>query len=227
MQGIGTIPIGDQLRCHLLSAAPCFAENDTIDIGIIIGNPLECQIAIISAHHIVEMTDILINTLFIPHRHLHRLPHKLSYNSTNLLRHCRRKQQKTTLIRDFREDQHNILNKAHIQHLIRLIQYHIFNPLQRDGISSDQVQESPRSSHHHLCSPPHSLYLLLNRGATIDSHDPKVINVDRIARHIPSNLQAELTRRSDNQGLRIPIGTRDILYHRQTKSSRLTTTCLR
>ena len=54
---------------------------------------------------------------------------------------------------DLTKDQLHILAEAHVQHLIRLIQYHHVHQIQLDSMSAHVIHDTSRGSHDNLYAP--------------------------------------------------------------------------
>src|SRR5690606_37162625 len=74
----------------------------------------------------------------------------------------RREERGLTLLRGLAEDRLDILDEAHVEHLIGLVQYHVPNAGQVETASPDVIQNPPRSSHDHIDSPPEPAELAID-----------------------------------------------------------------
>ena len=54
---------------------------------------------------------------------------------------------------DLTKDQLHILTEAHVEHLIRFIQYHHVHQIQLNGASAHMVHDTSRGSHDNLHAP--------------------------------------------------------------------------
>ena len=71
----------------------------------------------------------------------------------NRLRHGRGKQGCLVLSGDLSQNQLHVFTEAHVQHLVRLIQYHHVHHVQLDGMSAHVVHDTSRGSHDDLHAP--------------------------------------------------------------------------
>ena len=59
VEGIDIVAVGNQIVGNLLSLAPGAAEDDSVDVGIGVGDTLEGKILVLGVHHIIYVAHIL------------------------------------------------------------------------------------------------------------------------------------------------------------------------
>ena len=59
MEGIDIVAVGNQVVGNLLSLAPGAAEDNSVDVGIGVGDTLEGKILVLGVYHIIYVAQIL------------------------------------------------------------------------------------------------------------------------------------------------------------------------
>ena len=66
MQGVGIIAVGDKIVGYLLSVAAGAAENDSVNIGTVVGYAFKREIFVSCIDHIVDMAHIAGTLILLP-----------------------------------------------------------------------------------------------------------------------------------------------------------------
>ncbi len=123
-------------------------------------------------------------------KHL-RLTHIRLRQTHNTFGHRRRKQQHTTLLIHRRHNRLDILDKAHIEHLVGLVQHHIADRRQIERATTDVVQHTTGRTHHDIDTARQTTQLLANRRTAIDGryrHSFFVIERDQLLGYLQRQL---------------------------------------
>ena len=153
MQRIGIVAVLDQLVGNLLCLFTGTAEDDAVDIGVIVGNPFQGQVFVLCTDHEVDIPDILVSFVFPSDDDLFRLLHVFLGDGGNALRHGSREEQHVAGRGHLGQDRIDAVAKAHVQHFVCLIEDDITDMLQIDRLPFHQVQQTSRSSHDHMHTP--------------------------------------------------------------------------
>ena len=89
-------------------------------------------------------------------------------NGSDLSRHRSREKEQITLFGDLRKDGFKIFAKAHVEHLICLIEHYRMDPLEREGMAAHQVEQTPRGSYHYVYTTFEGAYLRLYGATSVD-----------------------------------------------------------
>ena len=84
--------------CDLLSLTTRAAEDDTVDIGIVVGDALQGKVLVACRYDVVVVADILVPLVLRPDDDLLGLVHVGGSNRADLTGHCGREEQEVTLL---------------------------------------------------------------------------------------------------------------------------------
>ena len=127
MQRVRVVAILDQLIGDLLCLLTGTTEDDAIDIRVIVGDTFQGKVFVLRTHHIINVTDILIALVLHANHDLLRITHVFLRDRSDLFWHCRGEEQHIAGLRHSRQDLVDAIGEAHVEHLIRLIEDHIFH----------------------------------------------------------------------------------------------------
>ena len=162
MQRIGIITVLDELRRHLLCSGTGAAKDDAINPRQVVHNALECQILLLGIHHIVDVMHIGAALVARAHHILLRIVHVVLGNLGNFAWHGGREEQHLAVARHIGKNLVDVVDKAHVQHLVGLVKHHGVHILECDGLAVDQVDEAAWRGHHHLHTLFQRLHLRLD-----------------------------------------------------------------
>ena len=200
MQGIGIVPILDQLFGHLLGLAPGPAENDGIDIRVKVDNPLQGQVAILGIDHVVMMGHIGRTLVLGPNRHLLRLMHVMIGYLTDFLRHRSREKPSMLVFRRVFQNAVQLVPETHVEHLVGLIEHHRMQMAEIDFAPAQDIQHTPRRGHDDFHAPGNLVQLAFYAGATVNGANPQIGNILGKILQILGYLHAEFPCRTQHQG---------------------------
>ena len=87
VQGISIVAITDKLIGDLLSLTTRAAEDDTVDIGVVVGDTLQSKVLVACRYDVVVVTDILIPLVLCPDDDLFGLVHVGGSDGADLTGH--------------------------------------------------------------------------------------------------------------------------------------------
>ena len=100
MEGVGVVAVGDELVGDLLGVAARTAEDDGVDVGVVVGYAFESQIFVFGIDHVVDVADVLGALVTGANHHLLRLVHEPAGYVLDLTRHGGAEQQHAALLGD-------------------------------------------------------------------------------------------------------------------------------
>ena len=98
MQAVGVISVGDEFVGNLLGLLAGAAEDDAVDVGVIVGDTLEGEIFVVSFHHIIDVLHVFRTLILVAGYKLYRLLHEALRDICNLLGHCGREHEHLALL---------------------------------------------------------------------------------------------------------------------------------
>ena len=143
-----------------------------------------------------------------------------------LLTHGGREEQRITVFGNTLQNRIDALCKAHVQHLIGLIQHHVIYVIQLRYATVHQVNQSSGCCYDNLHTLAQCTNLLLDRRTTINGLDMDVVHIFREVAQVVGNLQAQLSSRRQDECLRLLSCHINTLQYGNTKCRRLTCTRL-
>ena len=172
VEGVGVISVGDELVGDFLGVAARAAEDDGVDIGGIVGDTLEGKVFVARVHHIVYVSHVLGAGVTRADDYLLRILHEALGNLRHLGGHRSREHQHRAVLGYMREDIDNRIDKAHVEHLVSLVEHHRMDTSEMYHSAVDEVDQTPRSSDYNLYSATQSPYLALDAAAAVHGqHD--------------------------------------------------------
>ena len=188
MQRIGVVAILNQLVGDLLCLLTGTAEDNAIDIGVIVGDAFQGKVFVLRTHHIIDVADILVSLVLHADHDLFRITHVFLRDRSDLFRHRRGEEQHVACLRHRRQDLVDAVGEAHVEHLVRLVEDHVFHRTQIDRLTVHQVDQSSRCSHHHMHTPLQGLDLALDARSAIHRLHTQVLHIFRIVIQIIRDL---------------------------------------
>ena len=226
MQGLGIISIAYELIGYLLRLYLSTAEDDGINLRIIVDNALQGEVFILCMHEVVDVVDMFGTFVPTTHYNLFMVAQIALGYALYLLAHSGREEQRVTLVRHTTEYLVDAIREAHCEHLVSLIKHHIRNIIEFCHSTMHEVDESTWCSYYNLHSLAQGLHLRYYIGTAIDSLNMNAWQVLGKVLHITGNLQAELPRRAEHYGLGILTRGIDALQQRYAECRSLTGSCL-
>ena len=144
----------------------------------------------------------------------------------DLAAHRRGEEERISIFRNACQDSIDAFRESHIQHLIRLVEYHVLHILEFGHAALHQVNEAPRCSYDYLRAAFQRADLAFYARAAVNSLHVQAVNVSRIVFQVIGNLQAEFSRRTQDHGLRSALRRIYLLQNRKPVSRRFARTGL-
>ena len=103
-----------------------------------------------AADHPVALADGLSRCRLLLYGYLPRLPQVLARYAQDILRHGRRKQRYLAILRGLFEHPLDILDKAHAQHLVGLVEHQRLELIQFQRALAHVIDDASGGAHHHV-----------------------------------------------------------------------------
>jgi hypothetical protein len=170
---------------------------------------------------------VKINVFDVP-RHLRadvhldrlRLEHVPRGQVAHAVRDRRREEDRLPAHRCLAQDRVDVVDEAHVEHPVRLVQHEVAQSAQREPGGSDEVEQPPRCADDDVTAGGQLLLLLAAGGAAVGQHGSHA-HVTAEAVRLAGHLYGQLTRRTDDQRLGVGTGLVEALEDRQQKGQRL------
>ena len=146
------------------------------------------------------LIDFRIGSHLRDRRNRFRILHEASCQRFDLGRKCGTEEAGLSLRRSVLKDIRDVIDEAHIEHSIRLIENHVFDPPEADLPTFEKVENPARCANHHLGSPAQLDQLLGSMDSTHDERDANPHCFSEKRRHF-LDLLGQLTGGAENQGL--------------------------
>ena len=104
MQGISIVAVTDELVGYFLCLATRTAEDDPIDVWVVVCDALEGEVLMSCRDDIVIVADVLVAFVLCPDDDLLRLVHVGGCDGADLTGHSRREEQEVSLFGYFGKD---------------------------------------------------------------------------------------------------------------------------
>ena len=221
-----------QALSHVATAGKC----DRQVINTLFGTAEDNQLAVdfcvqqtAQAFNLILGFEIILlnqrySQLFLGNGYILRRLHVLLGQAQNRTGHGCGEQQSLAFSRQAAHNFFDIINKAHIQHFVGLVQYQEFDMVQTDSAAVDMVNQASRSADNNLHIVAQRTNLAFNRLAAVNRQRTHAAGAADFA-NLFRNLNSQLTGRSHNQRLdMLEVG--NCLHQRNTEGSGLAGTGL-
>jgi hypothetical protein len=119
------------------------------------------------------------------------------------------------------------IDKTHVQHLVRFVQYQQGEARELQGAAVHVIDDASRRAHHHMHAAAQRIQLRLITLAAVDGQDVKSLQMRRITLKCFSHLQGEFAGGNQHQYLGLAAGEIDARQRRQGECGRLSRAGLR
>ena len=167
MERLCIVAILNEFVRYLLSLHTSAAEYDSVDLWIVVGNTLQGIVLVARAYHIIYMIDVLCTFIAASHHDFLGIGEVVLGDALYLLAHSSREEKCISIRWYILEDGIDALGKAHIEHLVSLIEDHGVHIVERHHMALDQVDKSPGCSDDDVNAIAQGIYLALDAGAAI------------------------------------------------------------
>lgn len=124
VETIGVVAVGYKIVGYLLGLLLGAAEDYAVNVGIIVSHTFQREILVVRLHHVVDMLHIGGTLVFIACHKFHRVVHEFAGDRGDLFRHGGGKHQHLALLRHMGKNLVDVVDKAHIEHLVGLVEHH-------------------------------------------------------------------------------------------------------
>ena len=214
--------VGDLLGLSLGAA-----EDYAVYLRIVVHNPLEGLVFVLGMDHIDDMPDIRGALVAPADGNLPGVVQIVLRDPRDLVAHRGREQQRVPLLRDLRKNGVDILREAHVQHLVRLVHHDMGHSRKRDGPALHQVKQPSRGRNDYMHPVFQRAYLALDGRTAVHRQHLQSVHILRIVIQVSCNLQAQLSRRAEYQGLGTIVPDIGLLDQRQPERRGLARSRLR
>ena len=226
VKALGIVAVANQQVGHLLCFHFRATENDGKDTRIIVYDALQRGIFILGIHHIIYMVDVLGALVARTHHDLLRVVQEVLGYLLNLATHGCREEQRVTLLGNSGQNSIDILGESHVEHLVGLIEHHVVHSIQLGHLALHQVNQSAGCGHNDVNALLQRTDLRHDIGAAIYRHHMYSLDIFGKILQVVGNLQAEFSRWTKHNGLRLMRAHVDALQERNAEGGRLASTCL-
>ena len=98
VEAVGVVAVGYELVGYLLCLALGAAEDDAVDVGVVVGHTLEGEVFVVGLHHIVDVLDVVGAFVLVAGYEFHRILHELAGYAGYLLGHRGREHQHLAVV---------------------------------------------------------------------------------------------------------------------------------
>ena len=168
MQRVSIIAVLHKLVGYVLSFDSGPAEDNSVHVGIEIGDPLQGQISIFCMYRVADMTDVLGTGIPRAYGDLLGVMHVVPGYGRHLPWHGRGEEQCLSRIWHLLKDGLKIFLKAHVQHLISLIEHDMLHILEINQLASNEIMNTARRGYYYLHTFPDGPYLSIYWRATVN-----------------------------------------------------------
>ena len=189
VQCIGIVSVLYQFVGNLLCLHTGAAEDDAVDVRVVVGDTLQCQVFVLGVYHVVHMVYILRPLVLVANNNLVGIGEVVLGDTGNLLAHGSREEQCVTVARNILEDTVYAVGKAHVEHLVSLIKHYITHGREIHHSTFHEVDESARGSHDDVHAFSDIAYLVFDGGTTIHGHHAQSLHILGECGQIIGNLQ--------------------------------------
>ena len=125
VQWIGVITLLHQFVCNLLSFLTCAAEDDTVDLRIIVNDAFQRFVFIFGVHRIGNVLYVTGAFVFTTNRDFFCVLQVILWDTRDFRAHRCREKQCVTLLRNIGKNSVDTFRKSHVQHLVRFVHHNV------------------------------------------------------------------------------------------------------
>ena len=227
MQTVGVVAVVDQLVRHILRLLARATEDDAVDGGIVVGYTFQREVLVLRLDHVVDVLDVGCALVAVARHELHGVVHEVLGYLRYLAGHSGGEHQHLAVFGDIAEYLVDVVDEAHVEHLVGLVEYHGMHLVEVHHTAAYQVDEAAGGGHYHLHALAQGLDLALYARAAVYGQHTYAWQVLGKVGEVAGNLQAQLTCGRDDEGLRHFTLAVNALQQRQSESRRLACAGLR
>ena len=226
VQGVGPVAALEQLLRQGLRVAARAAKDNAVELRVEVEETGDGLAFVRVANEGVLVLDVLVDGLRPVHVNLERIGHVLPHYPADLARHRGRKEPRAFVFRREQQDFVQLVLEAHVQHLVRLVQHQMPNPIQLHRLALGEVDQATRRGDDHVARLFQLGDLGGDVGPAVHRDGPNPLLVFRKRFELFGDLLPEFARRREHQRLHVvPLGV-EVVEKRQAKGGRLAGACL-
>ena len=221
MQGIGIVSVLNQLVGNLLSLLAGTAEDDAINLRIIVGNALQGIVLIFGMNHVGNVVHVLGSFVLHADGDFLRILQVLLGDATDFGTHRGREHQCVAVSRHFLEDGIDAFGEAHVQHFVGFVHHHVDDVVELRHATFHEVDKASRSGHDDVNTRLEHTDLAFDGRTAIHGQYLQSVDVFRIIVQVAGYLQTKFAGRAEDECLRYSMLYVCFLDKGQTEGSRL------
>ena len=193
----GLLQIGGELVGAVLGAGE---DHRLLEIGLrqMLDEP---ELLGLLRHQIDALVDLLDGDDFRRHLDPDRIGQDLGGQLFHRTRHGGREQQRLAVGRKLRDDAHDVLDEAHVEHPVGLVENDVVDFGQRQGTLVQQVEQTARRRDDDVDAAAHRLDLRTDRD-TAEDHVMGQLGAGGVGFDVAGDLRGELAGRGQDEDLR-------------------------
>ena len=203
VEGLGIVAVTDEVVGHLLGLQSGTAEDDGIDAGIIVDNALEGNIFVLGLDEIIDVVYMLRPFVARANDNLLVVVEITFGNPFNFRPHGGGEEEGVSIGRDTGKNLVDAFGESHVQHLVGLVEDHIFHLVEEGYTAVHKVYETPWSGDDDLRTFTKTAYLSLYACTAIDGNDVHAGKITAVIAEIVADLQTKLAGGGKDDGLRL------------------------
>ena len=227
VQRLRVVTVLYQFVGYILSLHLCAAEYDGEDARMEVHYSLQREILVLCAHHVVYVVHVLCALVAASHHNFLRVVQVGSRYLLYLLAHRGGEEQRVAFLWHTRQNGVHVLGETHVEHLVGLVEHHVAHGSEFRHAAVHQVDESSRRCHYDVHTLLQLAYLRLDACPSIHRYDVNVGDILRKVLQVVGNLQAQLARRREHNGLSLLYSRVNALQQGYAEGGGLARSCLR
>ena len=221
VERFGVVAVLDEFVGNLLRLQFCAAEDDGVDVGIIVHDTFQCEILVPGTHHVVDVVDVLGALVARADDDLLIFVKVALGDALNLPAHGGGEEQGVALLGQMFEDGIDAVGKAHVEHFVGLVEDHVFHVVEFGYTALNEVDEASRCGDNDLYAMAQGVDLCHDGCTAINGYDAHIVEILGKVVEVVGNLQTEFTGGREDQRLRVAAVAVDLLQNGNAEGRRL------
>ena len=177
VQGVGIVAVLDELVGYLLCLLAGAAEDDAVDLRVVVDDTFQGEILVLRMHHIIQVVHVLVPFVPCADGDFLRVSEVVLGDTRYLGTHRGGEEERVAVLGHIRQDGVDAVGEPHVEHLVRLVHHHVADGAELHGATLHEVQQTARSSHDDVYPLLEVAYLALYRRAAIDGQHTQAVHV--------------------------------------------------
>ena len=158
--------VGNLLRLYLRSA-----EDNGENARVEVDQAFQSQVFVLRIHHIIDVVHLLCALVAAADDNLFVVVQIALGNLFDFSTHGGREQERVPFGGNTFENGVDTFGKAHVEHLVCLVEHHVIHGIELCYAALHQVDEASRSSNDDLCTLSELADLHLDGSSSVNGHD--------------------------------------------------------